>query len=787
MEVHRRISAESWEARVEDARERETIVTEILRRVGSGESQNSAISAVVPVSKRSATLRDLVGYRREGFEGLIDRRTPREPTIPHWVREAVQVARRANPSITVEAVTKIVQDAHRRTAPSGTTIKRIWNEAGLERPRGRPETPTTGLVVIEQLQAAGFQMLRAAEAETRAVERLVDTVMEVAEALPDPGPPPAKEMALRNPRGQLTRKYNRARRKRPEEPFASTHRAADEKAAARDLGRLQFRGQQRETIEQKVWGLVHLPGLPTLRGRIEDLRGPQGRLLQELCGYAYQAETVRKVVSEFTLAGLGPRLQQTQAETWHQVSVERWETDFRATVVYVDNNVKPLWTGLFTKCAKVSSTGRVQPALATTFINTGVGVPICFETHSGTAPLAPRVLKLLEQVEKNSEQPVGRLTVIDGECCSAALLKEFKDAKRDLVVPLPAPLVKAERFSFGPGSAFQPYRDNDRIREGLITLHDSKDSKLSVDARAIIIERRTKETWTVLVTLADPEVWSCRRLADAYFGRWPYQEGFFRRANQAVGLKQVHGYGKRVVVNTGVLTRIEDLDARIPQAGDKQAAHAKELLEGEASMASIRQEREKIARYRAKREERVDAGLAANESHTRAFATATAELRQAMEQERGLDQRHRTLEAKQKQLASRAERVQAQLAKWKEERQKLDGRREIIEADVSQDVLFTTMKLTLAMLVHFVGVEYMPHRPIEWSTFLNRIALLPGHRETAEDAITVTIYGNDRDIELMQALHKSCLAINARRLTCEGRLLQYRVDWPNGAPEGWFS
>ncbi len=216
-------------------------------------------------------------------------------------------------------------------------------------------------------------------------------------------------------------------------------------------------------------------------------------------------------------------------------------------------------TGFFTKSTKVSSTGRVQPALSSTFVNTGVGVPIHFETYSGAAPLAPRVLQLLQQVEEQTEQPVGRLTVIDGECCSASLLLSFKQDNRDLVVPLPASMITPERFRFGRGSAFRTYRDGDLIREGAITLQDSTDRDVTVEARAIIIERRTKETWTVLVTLADPELWSARSLAEAYFGRWPHQEGFFRRANQGVGLKQVHGYGKPVVTNTAVVSALEQL------------------------------------------------------------------------------------------------------------------------------------------------------------------------------------------------------------------------------------
>jgi hypothetical protein len=206
---------------------------------------------------------------------------------------------------------------------------------------------------------------------------------------------------------------------------------------------------------------VSLPAVTPVNGRIEDLRGPQGRQLVEMCGYAYQAETLRKVVSEFSVAGLGPLLQQTQAETWHRVNRARWENEYRAHVVYVDNNVKPLWTRFFTKSTKVSSTGRVQPALTSTFVNTGVGVPIHFETTSGAAPLAPRVLTLLEQIEEQHDQPVGWLTVIDGEWCSAPLLAGFKDRGRDLIVPLAANMIRPQRFRFSRGSSFRPYRNGD--------------------------------------------------------------------------------------------------------------------------------------------------------------------------------------------------------------------------------------------------------------------------------------------------------------------------------------
>jgi hypothetical protein len=84
---------------------------------------------------------------------------------------------------------------------------------------------------------------------------------------------------------------------------------------------------------------------------------------------------------------------------------------------------------------------------------------------------------------------------------------------------LPSAIAKPERILFGKGSAPQPYRDGDTIREGMVKLKDSKGGGEELWARAIVIEQRTKGEWMALVTLADREEWPARRLANIYYGR----------------------------------------------------------------------------------------------------------------------------------------------------------------------------------------------------------------------------------------------------------------------------
>jgi hypothetical protein len=136
------------------------------------------------------------------------------------------------------------------------------------------------------------------------------------------------------------------------------------------------------------------------------------------------------------------------------------------------------------------------------------------------------------------------------------------------------------------------------------------------------------------------------------------------------------------------------------------------------------------------------------------------------------------LQAKRQQTVQQIRKGEGQLQRWEAERAKLDGRREILEADVAKDVLFTTLKLTLAMLAHFIIVEYFHHHPMLWSTLLSRLALLPGRRETTADLITTYIKANPRDRELMMALQAACERVNQRQLKQGSRMLRYVVEWP---------
>jgi hypothetical protein len=777
-ETKKRVSPESWRRRVEKARLVEMLVEEIEAHILSGMNQEDAIKEVCEPSQRSRMLRSLKRYREEGFEGLIDRRKPREKKVSREERVVIEGMRRANPEMGAEKIEELVVKTLGRSS-SQSTIKRVLKEAGLERPAGRPKEEKVEGVEVEALGAAGLELLKAAEGETGAVGALVDGIVEASESLPEPQEVEPKQKKGRNDKGQLTAAYNKKRRLKDGQKVSEAYRTTGEKASERDLGRLSFREQRRDTIEAKMWALISMPAL-TKSNKIDELYGPMGRHIEGFCGRNYMPETLRKTATEWCLASAGYVLQEIHAKTWHEVSQERWERGYQASVAYMDTTAKPLWTRKFVKSAKVSQTGRVQPALVSTYIHSGAGVPIYFETHSGRVSLAKQALKVLEKAESHTGRPVGKLTVIDGEGCSAALLREFKKQNRDLVTPLPSTIAKPERIFFGKGSAPQPYREGDTIREGTVKLKDTKANGEELQARAIVIEHRTKEEWTALVTLADREEWPARRLANIYYGRWPKQEAFFRRGNGAVALQKVNGYGKREIANTTVVTKLDKLGRQIERKEEKLQEAQEDLAEIEAESRKLEKRRRKKQRYVAKRKERVDEALDQGATRTVKFEKAVQELRESTRELDEFEDTLKKLQTKKDNAEEKTDKSKQKIEKWQKQKEKLEPRATILEADTDKDVLFTVLKITLAMLMHYVVVEFFKRRKMEWTTFLSRLALLPGRRERTETTETIYIQANDRDKKLMGALDAACREATKRQITHNGRLLRYVLVWPKG-------
>ncbi len=219
----------------------------------------------------------------------------------------------------------------------------------------------------------------------------------------------------------------------------------------------------------------------------------------------YTGETLERFWRDLKYLGAADPLAEAHARFWIAHEPPGPEGASAALQVYVDGVSKPLWTAKFTKCGKVSATGRVQPCLDMVLVNTGAGTPIFFQTFSGHASLVRQTLPLLDKLEAlvGEGWMADKLTVIDREGGSAGLLKAFDAGGRDLVTMLRDGQVELDDVE--ELSAWEPYDDGrEEIADGFSWLNDTHDKDAPYRARVAILRRPDGETSVLASTARRP-------------------------------------------------------------------------------------------------------------------------------------------------------------------------------------------------------------------------------------------------------------------------------------------
>ncbi len=776
--VKSRISATTWQQRVAQARRDEVVVQQILDEEKRNGSLNAALRKLLPRSRRSWALRRIPAYRQQGFEALIDARTPREPAVSTGCRQAVQAAREANPRITAEEVLELLRRQKLSPLPSPSTIKREMARVDERRKYVRKKAarlPTA--VTVSELPLAGGELLAAAEFETGGIAALTDVVMQLATQAKAAslGQTPAKDVARRSARGQFTGAYNRARRRKRGEPVASYLRSAAEKAAGRVPAWPRFVHEQPETIAAKLHMLVFGWLVAGSKGW-DALRAPDVAGLESLTGFAYLPSTLAKFVSALAISGAAQPLLEVVGQCWHAVAQARWQEQGAMAALYIDNQAKEVWSSLFTQSGKVSHRNRVMPCITTTYAHTGAGTPLVLAVQSGAAPLAPRLVELVDQAEAVLETDVRRAVVIDAEGCTFDLLESFAKAKRVLITPLKPSRVPTLELTYTRGSYYRPYREHDELRIAQATLvHKSSGRSLTVGA--LLVRREHRETDTVLLTTGLALGMEGRDLADLYFQRWPVQENAFKEA-VVLGGNEHRGNCARVVANVAVISELERLESR----ARRETTTLRTLTQAADSLAATAPNHERAQRRAAAalatRRRRLDQLIAQGTTTGTAFAKA------ALEHQRALVHAETCTKAATKARAALDKNAaqRAKLAQHADEiaarRQHLEPQRTIRQLDVTQDSILTATKLTAAQLIAFAVREYLPAMPMTPQTFISRVLTVSGRKELHRDREVIVLYENFRDPLVTAALRDACDRINRRALRRDGRLLQFVVEPP---------
>lgn len=769
----KRLSPRIRARRYAAALKREAAIKTVTARP-AGESERAAVRRLAG-SMRSNLRRWQKRYEKYGLDGLLDwRLPPKKPTMPPEVRAAICTLRRMDANISVEAVVKHLAEHHQFEA-SATIVRQVLREEGLARRRG----PVVGDSNSgeQRLELGGMKLVEAALVQTGYLAALSVAVGEQLAAVPSPQPAVPIDRSDRDEWGRFLPRYNERYRRSPGDTIGPGFASVQEKREGLDPSRLHASGADPEIIERKMLALMtsHLLG----GGRWDGIRASRGALLEEVCGFGYMPSTLDLFSRELKYVGVASTLWEVHARLWLGQTAA-WGSERDAVVVYIDETNKPVWTEMFSQSSKVSNVGKVMPSLESVSFHSGYGVPLWMVTHSGRTPLVKAVPGMLNQFrELNAGAEVGRIVVIDAESNSVPFLKQLETGppQRAWVTRLKPSLLQGKRIF--NRTNYQAYRNGDRVRVGLVDLNDPEVPKGAFRVRVVEVERRAKGTVTYLgaSTLLEERDWKAAEIADLYFERWPKQEANFRAVNQALGLKEVHGYGKQLVDNVTVVTELDQLGQKIRRGQELVEQRGAEL---KRQRAVLHDQQKLLGRSQRHREALV------RQLHARVGGgqRITAKLRQMAAEHEATDKQLR----KQTQVVSRSERKTAQLStqldrerRLLEQRQQrqaeLESRRHIFKHDVELDSIFSVLKVGLVLTIMFVLKEFLGGAHMEPLTFLERVATLPARLRTLPTVEVLTFAYNQRDPDVMALLTQHAEAINARELkTRSGRTLRVQID-----------
>ena len=719
-------------------------------------------------------MRRIPAYRERGFEALIDARTPREPTVSKGCRQALQAARGANPRLTTEEALAILAAQHVAPLPSESTIKREFSRVDGRRKYATRKQRAAFEVV--DLPFAGGELLLAAEVETGGIGALTRTVTQLGEEAraAAKGQTPVKDVARRDRLGRFTAAYNRPRKRKKGEEIAEYLRSAAEKAEGRVPTWPRFVHERAATLDAKLRMLTLGWLVATTKGWAA-LRAPEVAGLEALTGFAYMPSTLAKFVSALAISGAGPGLLETVGRTWHEVAQKHFHEPGAMAAIYIDNHAKEVWSSLFTQCGKVSHRNRVMPCITTTYAHTGAGTPVVLSVQSGSAPLAPRLVALVEDTEAVLGGEVERAVVIDAEGSTFDLLASFTKRKRVLVTPLRPARAPELQLSYTRGSYFRPYREHDELRIASCTLRHRASGR-TLELGALQVRREHRKGDTVLLTNGLALGLEGRELADLYFRRWPVQENAFKEGAAAVALDQHRGNCGRMVANVAVIGEMEKLAARAKREGDALAQLARTSASLATAAAQTSQDDRRAQAALQTRRRRLD------ELVKRAKTTGAAFARVALDHQRALVRAEKTAAAagaarsELERNQERAVKLEQKLAGDVARHQHLEAQRSIRKLDVAQDEILTATKLTAMQLISFALRRYLTTPALSAETFVSRVFPIRGRKELEPAVERIIFYENPRDPQISSALHQACDRLNDRHLGRDGRRLRYLVE-----------
>jgi len=286
--VREQVSDQRWRRIVSEADERAAVVDAVVALHDEGGiSWRQAVAKVASDLPWPSFVHHKRHYEaRPGptWERLLDGRAPPDTSIPQDVEITACLLRQLDPDIGVAAARKhlIKRFGEDKGHVSDTWLKRVWHDAGLNRPAGATSSHGAPGMATELFHGgAGLALLGAAEAE-------VGTTLQLAHAILAAGEQRVKAQDTveaqedaddRDDRGRFTADYN-ARRRLDTKPGDADQRWGTDadKATRRNLATIATVRHKPGTLASKLLAMGATPLLTERRG-FDGLDGPSGEWL----------------------------------------------------------------------------------------------------------------------------------------------------------------------------------------------------------------------------------------------------------------------------------------------------------------------------------------------------------------------------------------------------------------------------------------------------------------------------------------------------------------------------
>ena len=396
--------------------------------------------------------------------------------------------------------------------------------------------------------------------------------------------------------------------------------------------------------------------------------------------------------------------------------------------------------------------GRVMNCLEQVFIHDGQGHPIYFQTFNGHADLGKNALRMMDTISEYIEGTttlegqftVNRSLIMDAAGNGVKTLRELSDSDSDYYY---ITMLDSNQFnerkvkSVSRGKRYD-YGDAHLV-DCTLELEDSYDKGYIFETRAVQVHWDNGRM-SVLITSVPEKIFSTDYVVKSYFDRWPAQELVFKDMKGGVNLHRVVGYGKKLVDNTKVLERIEQLQRQISEFERELEALLDEIRGIERNLQS------RISEERIYREKStvVNGERKLSERDTEILTSIQKEINSLKRRIKKIEKGH--------------EKPFKSLKKKKEELARIIDKKKIYRVDVELDQIMTCFRILFANVCSYMLDECFNAEKMTLQRLFDTIFDLRGKVRVEGGQRNIFIERNPKQENVMRTLESALEVIDRR-------------------------